>query len=517
MNLVKATETPSYDRLTVMNRLLSNSWRKIRYPLFSVLSLAMVLTIGFALVAQPAHARRARKGLLKVSSTVNGAEVFIDGRSIGQTPIKAKALRTGRYRLLVKKTGYLEFSERIRIKKGKTTKITADLLPFAGVIVVNSDIPGATVFVDGKKVGKTPLTYEVVPGRHTVLVRAKGHKTFKRKFRATPGEEEKIGAWFVNEAPADDLAMLPLDLPPLDGGGGLPALPDVPADDGLDALALELPPADDDPLALAAPPADDDPLALAAPPVDDLGLEGLPGLELPSDDVPGGGDLVAIDALPLELSDDVDSPQLAMEVDGPPPWWVEGWLLSAVGATVVTVAAVGIAAATGGGEQETIAQSSWALQDDFSQHQQVAYGDPPPGWYTSPLMFVAGAAATAAATTGYMAYQKHFASGAGEGSAGATDATTDLGVVAEPVAEPAPSMDLPLTLPEADVEPAPSMDLPLMLPEADAEPEPKKEEVKKEKKKKKSKRSRKSRKSKKSKKKKVEPTPGFDMDLPLEL
>jgi hypothetical protein len=44
------------------------------------------------------------KGWLNLNSEPSGAEVFLDGKSLGKTPLKARALSAGKYRLLVQLT-----------------------------------------------------------------------------------------------------------------------------------------------------------------------------------------------------------------------------------------------------------------------------------------------------------------------------------------------------------------------------------------------------------------------------
>lgn len=179
------------------------------------------LIVAPAALAAPrrSRAKAAPQTLLDVTSTVPGATVLIDGDSIGQTPIRNRVVQPKSYTITVRKLGYLEFTQKVTAAASTTTKVVADLLPFAGVIHVTSSIPKAQVAVDGKVVGVTPLDWEVKIGTRSVSVSVPGHPPYTQTVRANPGETYDVKAKFngkaepepVAAAPAaDDLALVPL-------------------------------------------------------------------------------------------------------------------------------------------------------------------------------------------------------------------------------------------------------------------------------------------------------------------
>ncbi len=75
-------------------------------------------------------ARRSRPttGTLRIDASIPGAEVEVDTRSVGRTPVlEPLALAPGAHRLLIRRAGYLPFRSEVRVEAGVTTSAYADL------------------------------------------------------------------------------------------------------------------------------------------------------------------------------------------------------------------------------------------------------------------------------------------------------------------------------------------------------------------------------------------------------
>jgi tetratricopeptide (TPR) repeat protein len=67
-------------------------------------------------------------GTLRITSTVPGALVAVDGRSLGEAPVAAPlSLQPGRHRLSVRGEGYVPFESEVQVEAGVTTAAHADL------------------------------------------------------------------------------------------------------------------------------------------------------------------------------------------------------------------------------------------------------------------------------------------------------------------------------------------------------------------------------------------------------
>lgn len=113
-----------------------------------------------------AQGRAVGVGRLKVFCAPE-AQVLVDGRPVGQTPLSLPA-QPGLRRVEVRAHGGGQGQE-VRVPPGGEAQVSFTLL--GGFLAVNAQ-PWGEVLLDGKAVGQTPLTLEnLVLGPHTVTVR----------------------------------------------------------------------------------------------------------------------------------------------------------------------------------------------------------------------------------------------------------------------------------------------------------------------------------------------------------
>ncbi len=120
---------------------------------------------------------RARPGILTITSDPTGAEVMLDGRSIGHTPIEQKA--SGAHEIQVSSdTGTA--SREVTIEFGEPQTVHVPIVARAGWLVVNSNVAGAQVTIDGTFAGVTPFSGEIPSGSHRVVVTLEGWSSYER-------------------------------------------------------------------------------------------------------------------------------------------------------------------------------------------------------------------------------------------------------------------------------------------------------------------------------------------------
>jgi serine/threonine protein kinase len=154
--------------------------------------------------------------LVMVRSTPAGARVFVDGRSAGVTPAAIRDLGRGTHTVRVTHDGYVAEERRITVGRGRASQtVTFDLdrMPAAaasappkpttpstmgrstGGLVVDSRPMGATVFIDGKIAGTTPLTIEsVIAGEHAIALTREGYQRWTAPLRIVAGERNRVTA-----------------------------------------------------------------------------------------------------------------------------------------------------------------------------------------------------------------------------------------------------------------------------------------------------------------------------------
>jgi PKD repeat protein len=143
---------------------------------------------------------------LTVSSTPPGAMVFIDNVAKGITPVTLKDTPIGTHQLLLRKTGFDDYTRSILIEPATPVTISATLsksLPestippsaSSGSIAITSSPAGAMVVVDGTPRGTTPVILTEIPtGNHHVILSFKGYDDWNHTISVGSGQMAAINA-----------------------------------------------------------------------------------------------------------------------------------------------------------------------------------------------------------------------------------------------------------------------------------------------------------------------------------
>jgi uncharacterized cupredoxin-like copper-binding protein len=116
-------------------------------------------------------------GQMAIDSTPQGAQVQIDGKSDASwvTPFTLPGLTPGSHSIMVSKSGYVSDTRVVEVTSGGKSFVVTHLTQLMATLSVSSTPAGASVYVDGKDIGKlTPAQVTVEKGQHVVLVRKQG-------------------------------------------------------------------------------------------------------------------------------------------------------------------------------------------------------------------------------------------------------------------------------------------------------------------------------------------------------
>jgi Protein kinase domain/PEGA domain len=126
-------------------------------------------------------------GQMLVDSTPQGAQVTVDGRTDPSyvTPFVLSNLAPGQHSVTTSKTGFGSESRMVNVTSGTRASVMVRLSQAMATLVVNSNPPGANIYIDGHDTGtKTPGQVSVNKGQHVVLVRKMGYidETMNQQF-----------------------------------------------------------------------------------------------------------------------------------------------------------------------------------------------------------------------------------------------------------------------------------------------------------------------------------------------
>lgn len=147
-------------------------------------------------------------GSVDVNSTPIGATIYIDDQYYGTTPRVLSDILIGTHTLRLEKDGYNPESNEITVNENQITEAYITL-QVGKSITITTDRYGDKVYVDGKRVGVSPITVCLTYGKHTIVAR-RGHKkakeeinVFKQSVRSEvhliPQGKQVIRNWWNSE------------------------------------------------------------------------------------------------------------------------------------------------------------------------------------------------------------------------------------------------------------------------------------------------------------------------------
>ncbi len=126
-------------------------------------------------------------GTVSFVTTPPGAMVYVDGASVGETPLEHR-LPIGRHQFSIKLESYKPVESTMEVSSKESTRVELGLELQSGILVVDNPPPGALLYVDGGPQGvnaEQPL--ELEPGTYTYEIRADGFRDKKETVTLEPG------------------------------------------------------------------------------------------------------------------------------------------------------------------------------------------------------------------------------------------------------------------------------------------------------------------------------------------
>ena len=144
-----------------------------------------------------------RGGTATFESTPPGAQVFVNGELVGVTPTQAISFAEGSYEARFQLEGYSDASINFGVSRNLNQIVETQLVAAApdvervGALIVEANIVGARVFVNGQDYGTIPNSLRgrvsnLPQGTHQLTVVAQGYETFVQDFSISAGETTSL-------------------------------------------------------------------------------------------------------------------------------------------------------------------------------------------------------------------------------------------------------------------------------------------------------------------------------------
>lgn len=137
------------------------------------------------------------------SSIPSGAEIFLDGKDTGQkTPATLSKLVKGIHEVRFVLPGYEAFE--IQVNVNGTAIVSGNLVRSGtpqGTVIFQSNPGNATVTIQGKAYGTTPVTITLAPGTYSAVVSLAGYKNETKSFEIKADEQITVSVTLTKIPP----------------------------------------------------------------------------------------------------------------------------------------------------------------------------------------------------------------------------------------------------------------------------------------------------------------------------
>lgn len=168
-----------------------HSNRRVRKRRIAGIAGTVALVVGVCLLAVTYVSCRPKeepKPLNKVvieSAPEEGALVLVAGLDRGPTPVTVEGLEPGSYEVVLKRERYKRSIQNIMVKGDPEEHFSITMDPLLGFLSIESKPVGAEVYLDGEKVGVTPLLNRSLQvGEHSYELRLENYYPISSSFTA---------------------------------------------------------------------------------------------------------------------------------------------------------------------------------------------------------------------------------------------------------------------------------------------------------------------------------------------
>jgi PKD repeat protein len=165
-------------------------------------------------------------GTLTVYTTPSGAMVYVDQIYQGTTPLTIPQLSTNSHAVRLTLTGYTDYDTTVNVYAGQTPLINHQFTQSqpsqtTGSLQVSTIPSGATIILDGKNKGQTPVTIsDLSTGDHTAKLTKSGYWDFSQTVHIDAGQTTPLDVSLVlsSQPTFSQTSATPTPYQPVTGG-----------------------------------------------------------------------------------------------------------------------------------------------------------------------------------------------------------------------------------------------------------------------------------------------------------
>lgn len=138
--------------------------------------------------------------IVNLVSVPGGASVTIDGEYLGQTPLEVALRPNSRYQVAFSKAGYRPNSRQLEVVAGDDTRLSVQLQPILGTVLITDAPAGSTAFINGTRRGPADEPLELPAHPQRIEVRKEGYQTQSITVTPNPNAVQRLTLNMVSDA-----------------------------------------------------------------------------------------------------------------------------------------------------------------------------------------------------------------------------------------------------------------------------------------------------------------------------
>ena len=146
-------------------------------------------------------------GKVSINSKPAGANVTVNGRYRGQTPVSLKLSPNENYRVELSKAGYEPFRKSFKLQAEEDLALTETLNPILGVLRLSVEPGNSQLFIDGVEQSDLKQRFSLTAKPHRIKVTADGYADYIATVTPQPGTTQQLVVRLQTEAEAAAAAI----------------------------------------------------------------------------------------------------------------------------------------------------------------------------------------------------------------------------------------------------------------------------------------------------------------------